>query len=152
VALIEMDARVDLLEWSLQKILFNHLEAHFFKLTPAKARYYRLGVLKKEIALMLSVMAYAGQQNPGDVEKAFMAAVKSLELDGLELREKDNISLPALDLALDKLAKLKPLLKPRLLKACVASVANDQKVLPVEIELLRAFSDVLDCPMPPVIL
>jgi len=151
-ALIEMDARVDLLEWSLQKILFNHLEAHFFKLTPAKARYARLGALKDEIILILSVMAYAGQQGQGDAKNAFMAAAESLELDGLTLLLKDDISLPALDLALDKLAKLKPLLKPRLLKACVASVANDQKVLPVEIELLRAFSDVLDCPMPPVIL
>ena len=29
VALINMDARVDLFEWCLQKILFNHLEGHF---------------------------------------------------------------------------------------------------------------------------
>jgi len=148
VALIEMDSRIDLLEWSLQKILFNHLEGHFFKLTPPKARYAHPEPLKKEIELILSVMAYAGQQNQGDAEKAFRAATEMLALTGLELLAKDNISLPNLDLALDKLARLKPLVKPRILKACVASIANDQKVLPVEVELLRAFSDVLDCPMP----
>jgi len=148
VALIEMDSRIDLLEWSLQKILFNHLEGHFFKLTPPKARYARPKQLKKEIGLILSVMAHAGQQNQDDVEKAFKAATEMLALSGLELLAKDKINLADLDRALDKLARLKPLVKPRILKACVASIANDQKVLPVEIELLSAFSDVLDCPMP----
>jgi len=93
-------------------------------------------------------MAHAGQQNQDDVEKAFKAATEMLALSGLELLAKDKINLADLDRALDKLARLKPLVKPRILKACVASIANDQKVLPVEIELLSAFSDVLDCPMP----
>ncbi len=44
-----MDSRVDLLEWSLQKILFNHLDGQFFKLTHTKARTSDLGQLKKEI-------------------------------------------------------------------------------------------------------
>jgi hypothetical protein len=95
-------------------------------------------------------MAYAGQQSQGDVEKAFGSAVQALELSGLSLLAKNEISLSRLDLALKKLARLKPLAKPRLLEACVASVVHDQRVSPVEVELLRAFSDVLDCPMPPV--
>ena len=49
IALIEMDSRVDLLEWSLQKILFNHLDGQFLKLTDTKARYFHLDQLKKEI-------------------------------------------------------------------------------------------------------
>jgi len=72
-----------------------------------------------------------------------------LDLDELSLLAETDISLSALDVALDKLAKLNPLVKPRLLKACVASIVQDQKIAPVEVELLRAFSDVLDCPMPP---
>src|SRR3972149_1394577 len=46
VALIEMDSRVDLLEWSLQKILFRHLAGQFFKLAPMKMRYSDLGRLQ----------------------------------------------------------------------------------------------------------
>ncbi len=95
-------------------------------------------------------MAYAGQQNQGDVEKAFDSAVQTLELNGLALLARNEIGLSRLDLALEKLARLKPLAKPQLLKACVASIVHDQRVSPVEVELLRAFSDVLDCPMPPV--
>ena len=150
LALIEMDSRVDLLEWSLQKILFNHLDAQFFKLPHRKAVYSHPGQIKNEVAAILSVMAYAGQQKQGDVEKAFDSAVQTLELNGLALLAKNEISLSRLDLALEKLARLKPLAKPQLLKACVASIVHDQRVAPVEVELLRAFSDVLDCPMPPV--
>ncbi len=151
IALIEMDSKVDLLEWSLQKILFNHLDGQFFKLPHARARYSRLAQVKKEIELILSVMAYAGQQNQGDAEKAFDSAAQALELSELALRARSEIRLSGVDAALEKLAKLKPLVKPRLLKACVASIVHDQRVSPVEVELLRAFSDVLDCPMPPVI-
>jgi hypothetical protein len=44
---------------------------------------------------------------------------------------------------------LKPLLKPRLLKACLAVITQDQKYSPDEMELMRAIGDVLDCPLPP---
>jgi Zn-dependent protease with chaperone function len=151
IALIEMDSRVDLLEWSLQKILFNHLDGQFFKLTYTKARYSHLDQLKKEIELILSVMAYAGHQDQNNIEEAFSAATKMLKFSGLQLVSKNEISLSDLDRSLQKLAKLKPLAKPQLLKACAVSVVHDQKISPVEVELLRAFSDVLDCPMPPII-
>jgi hypothetical protein len=149
--LIEMDGRVDLMEWSLQKILLNHLDGHFFKLKHEKPRYAHPKQVKKEIEMMLSVMAYAGHRKQDEAEQAFQAAAKTLELKNLKLLSHKNISVDGLDKALKKLAKLKPLMKPRILKACAASVVHDQQVLPVEVELLRAFSDVLDCPMPPVI-
>ena len=151
IALIKMDSRVDLLEWSLQKILFNHLDGQFFKLARIKSRYSHPRQLKKEVELILSVMAYAGHQDQSNVEAAFSAATKTLEFSGLQLVAKNKISLSDLDRSLQKLAKLKPLAKPRLLKACAASITHDQKIAPVEVELLRAFSDVLDCPMPPII-
>lgn len=152
VALIEMDSRVDLLEWSLQKILFNHLDGQFFKLAHPKTRYSHIGQLKQEIELILSVMAYAGQQDKNAIEEAFSAAIKILKISGLQLVAKNEISLSGLDHSLEKLEKLKPLAKPQLLKACAASVLHDQKISAVEVELLRAFSDVIGCPMPPVIL
>jgi len=149
IALIEMDSRVDLLEWSLQKIVFNHLDGQFFKLAPVKARYSDPERLKKEIELILSMMAHAGAQDQSDVEEAFGASVQALESGGLALLAKDQISIADLDLALEKLEKLKPLAKSRLLKACVAGIGRDQRVTAVEVELLRAFAGVLDCPVPP---
>ncbi len=151
VALIEMDSRVDLLEWSLQKILFSHLDGQFFKLARTKTRYSNLGQLKQEIGLILSVMAHAGQQDQNNIEEAFSAAAKTLKISGLQFVVKNKISLADLDRSLQKLEKLKPLAKPQLLKACATSIVNDQIISPVEIELLRAFSAVLDCPMPPIV-
>ena len=156
VALIEMDSRVDLLEWSLQKILFSHLDGQFFKLTRTKTRYSDAGQLKKEIGLILSVMAHAGQQDQNNVEEAFSAAAngaaaKALKISELQLVAKNKISLADLDRSLKKLQKLKPLAKPQLLKACATSIVHDQIISPVEIELLRAFSAVLDCPMPLIV-
>ena len=152
VALIEMDSRVDLLEWSLQKILFDHLDGQFFKLAHTKTRYSDVSQLQQEIELVLSVLAYAGQQDKNAIEEAFSAATTLLGISGLQVVAENEISFSNLDRALTKLEMLKPLAKPQLLKACAASVLNDQIILPVEVELLRAFSDVLGCPMPPVIL
>lgn len=152
IVLIELDSRVDLFEWSLQKILFNHLDGQFFKLANTKARYSHVNQLKQEIELLLSVMAYAGQDNKDSIDEAFMAATKILEISGLRLVVKDEISLSELDRSLGELEKLKFLAKQQLLRACAASVLHDQKVSSVEVELLRACSDVLGCPMPPVVL
>jgi Zn-dependent protease with chaperone function len=151
VALIEIDARVELLEWTLQKILFNHLDGQFFKLKHAQRRYFDADQLKSEIGLLLSVMAYASDQNQSEIEAAFAAAVKTLEISGLQLVANNEISLSDLDRSLQKLANLKPLDKPQLLLACATSAVHDQKISTVEVELLRAFADVLDSPMPPII-
>lgn len=148
-ALIEMDSRVDLLEWSLQKILFNHLDAQFFELAPMRARYSDSGRLRKEIELLLSAMAHAGAEQQSEMEEAFGAAVQALELSGLALLAKNQTKVSDLNLALGKLEQLKPLAKSRLLKACAASIWHDRRATAVEVELLRAFASVLDCPMPP---
>ena len=151
IKLIEMDSSVDLLEWSLQKILFSHLDAQFFKLAPIAARYSNLGQIRKEVELVLSVVAHAGAKIQSDMEQAFGAAAQVLGLSGLKLLGKDQIKVSDLDLALGKLEQLKPLAKSRLLKACAASIWHDRSATPVEVELLRAFASVLDCPMPPAI-
>jgi len=149
ITLIEMDSRVDLLEWSLQKILFNHLDEQFLELAPLKARHSDPGSLKKEIEIILSMLAHAGAEDLGEVEGAFGASVQALESGGLELLAKHDIRIVDLDAALRKLKELKPLAKSRLLKACVASIWHDQRASIAERELLRAFAGALDCPMPP---
>ena len=150
-ALIEMDSRIDLLEWSLQKILFSHLDGHFFKPAQAKVRYSNVRDLRQEVRVILSVMAYAGQQDQNEIEAAFEAATKTLEFGELQLREKNSISIADLDMAVQKLEMLDPLAKQKLLQACATSVMHDQKISAVEAELLRAIANVLGCPMPPII-
>ena len=62
----------------------------------------------------------------------------------------EKFKLAALDAAMDKLMRLKPLVKPKLLKACVATIMHDGRATNRGIELVRAISTCLDCPMPPL--
>ncbi len=150
-ALVEIDSKVDLLEWSLQKILFVHLDGHFFKLPHPIARYSNVRDLRQEVRVILSVMAYVGQQDQEEIEAAFDAAAEALEFGELQLLEKNRISVADLDMAMQKLEMLTPLAKPKLLQACAVCVMHDQKISAVEAELLRAIASVLGCPMPPII-
>lgn len=152
IALIEMDSRVDLLEWSLQKILLGHLDGQFFKPPRTTTRYSHVGQLRQETELILSVLANAGQQDQNEIEAAFGAAANALKITGLQLAAASAIRLSDLDRALQKAEKLNPQAKLQLLKACAACIVRDQKISPVEIELLRAFADTLGCPMPPIVL
>jgi len=52
---------------------------------------------------------------------------------------------------LEELAKATPQLKKKVLEACAACISSDGVVTVEEGELLRAISDSLGCPMPPLI-
>ena len=151
LALIEMDARVDLMEWSLQKILFRHLDSQFFKHVPTKARYAGFEHLTTEAGIVLSVLAHAGAESGGDGDAlgAFQASLRALGADGPTLSAIGQIGIADLDRALVKLDELQAPAKSRFLTACVASIWHDRLASPAEIELLRAFASVLDCPIPP---
>jgi hypothetical protein len=147
--LINMDSRVDLFEWSLQKILFRHLDGHFHKPPAAAARPSDPGQLKREFGLVLSVMAHASATDQTSARSAFDASAQVLASSGLALLPKDQIRIADLDQALGKLDQLAPAARSRLLTACAISTWHDQRATPAEVELLRAFASVLDCPIPP---
>lgn len=151
IALIEMDSRIDLLEWSLQRILFNHLDRQFFKPAQVKLRRFDLADLVKEVELVLSLMAHAGGRDQRSVEEAFGAAVAALGSGRFRLLADDQIRISDLDSALARLEQLKPQAQSLLLKACAASIWSDQGASAVEVEVFRAFAGALDYPLPPTI-
>jgi Zn-dependent protease with chaperone function len=148
-ALVNMDAKVDLFEWSLQKILSMHLDGHFQKPSPAAVKYQETGQLIREIEIVLSAVAHAGAAGRNSAQAAFDASARGLASSGLTLLANDQITSADLDKALANLDLLAPVAKSRLLKACAISIWHDQKATPAELELLRAFASVLNCPMPP---
>lgn len=150
VALIEMDGKVNMLEWALQKIVLSNLDAHYFEPVKNGMHQFDIAQLSKEVELVLSVLAYAGHEDMKMTEAAFSAACLELGMNTLSLQPKSEIRLAVLDESMRMLEKLKPLVKPRFIKACAACILNDQQVTITEIELLRAFSDMLGSPMPPV--
>ena len=149
-ALIEMDSKIDLFEWSLHKILVHHLDSAFLKPKPSKSKYSGLEQVERECELLFSLLAYAGNSDPQLAALAFSGARDQAELPVISIVPKADLNLASLDQAMDKLNLLKPLVKPKLLKACLACISADEKIVPKEMELFRAVSDSLDCPMPPV--
>ena len=148
--LIAIDKKINLFEWALQKILFHHLDAVFVKAPPRRIKYKSLARVSEPCSVLLSMLTYVGKRQKIDGRKVMREADGELGNIGVRLLPPTELSLPALDTALDELNRTSPLLKPRLLKACVICIRSDQHFSAIEAELFRAIADSLDCPMPPV--
>ncbi len=151
VALMQADARIDLHEWALYRVLLHHL-------SPTKTKLAELGSIRslklvgKACGLLLSAMAEAGAENDEAACQSFTMAAKTLGLQRLQFIRRDEYELADLSRALQVLNRLQPLQKPRLLKALCVCVSHDDVIKPVEVELIRAIALNLDCPMPPLII
>ncbi|GJM14204.1 MAG: Zn-dependent protease [Pseudohongiella sp.] len=148
--LIEIDRKISLLEWSLQKIVMHSLEAVFNK---DEAPYFGkkgLKACKKSVSVLLSILTHSTAQEGLSPEETFAAGADALDLS-LELIAVSEIDFEILNNALDELADLKPLQKPALLKACVSCITADGKIQAIETELLRAVAATIDCPVPPLL-
>ncbi len=156
-SLITADGKVDIFEWSLQKILLSNLEKELGdrKNHASKkiARYGSLRGVKKHVEVLISMLVYTCQKNKTQqdtkqIEATFSKAQQELKIKNLTLLPQEQINFDNLELAIDTLALLKPLQKPRLLKACLICMTQDQIYSPQEKELMRAIANTLDCPIP----
>jgi Zn-dependent protease with chaperone function len=149
-ALIRSDKIVNLNEWIIQRFVIQQLDQHFGFRKSHRAKYGHLESLRDEVAVMLSLIAIVEHDTDDDSAKAFDAGSKMAGLKGLQLLSRKGFKLESLNASLDKLMLLKPLEKPRLLKACVAVIMDDGETTTKGMELVRTISSCLDCPMPPM--
>jgi Zn-dependent protease with chaperone function len=150
-ALVRADEKIDLFEWSLQRILRKHLVPQFEGRKRKQVRHYALNRLRDECAILLTTLAHLGTRDEEQALQAFQLGAKELRLSGLEMRSRGDVGLRALDAALDELSTVAPKLKEGLIRACAVCVVADREVTVAEAEALRAVADVLDCPMPPLL-
>ena len=138
--LIKADKQVTLFEWCLYRIIRSNLAEKHYPETKS------LKQCRSSIEVLLSAVVSAGKnKNPND---AFTAGVKALKISTITLL--NGYSLKAIDDALDELNQLKPLQKPILLRAIMASINTDTLVTVQEAELFRAIADTINCPVPPI--
>jgi len=147
--LIRADGRIGLSEWAVRKLVTKHL-GEVFEGRHSKVKFNRLSQVKAPAATLLSLLAYADRHADITPQKAFELGAVELDID-LQLVDKQSLGFTRLNDALDALAALHPLRKPKLLKACVRTVTADGVVSVLEQELLRMIADTLECPMPPVV-
>ncbi|KRW58862.1 M48 family metallopeptidase [Pseudomonas sp. TTU2014-080ASC] len=145
-SLIIADGRVALSEWALLRIV----ERNVMNQRQPYSRY-RLSQLADEVSIVLTLMSRTGAATEQDAQLAFDKGCTEVGLTSLRMRAVTETSLRALEQSLERLCQLKPLQKPRLLKALVRCIEHDGQIEPLEAELFRAVADILDCPMPPLL-
>lgn len=150
-SIVTADRTIDLNEWVIQRLILLHLDEHFSLRKPAKAKHAYLGAVKKDAETLLSLIAYTEHKDDDLLaKKAFELGKKEIEAHAFNIIPKEELSLKSLNTAMDNLMQLKPLLKPRILKACAKIIMADGKTTRKGIELFRTISSNLDCPVPPL--
>jgi uncharacterized tellurite resistance protein B-like protein len=152
--LVESDGQIDLFEYMLQKFVTRHLEPQFAGVRKPVIQYYALKPLAGDCAILISALAYVGQQTPDQVQSAFQRGAQILNNVAqfqLSLVPEAQCDLDQVDAALSRLSQAAPQIKKNVLEACSQTVAADGFVQELEAELLRAVSDALDCPLPPLL-
>lgn len=149
--LIKMDEKISLFEWMIQRIVLHHLDRVFEKKQRSRKENLALIKTQNSCAILLSLLCHTGRQHGIDNQHAFDLANKELGGFDIQLLDKNTLKLNSLNQALEELVQIKPLEKPRLLKACAAGITADKMITITETELFRAIADTLDCPMPPLL-
>ncbi|MGD8418433.1 MAG: M48 family metallopeptidase, partial [Pseudomonadales bacterium] len=154
VALIKMDRHISLSEWVLHRLLVKELKPHFEGPRRVRPRYGRLDQVAGAAVTLLSTLARFGHEDPDAQSAAFAAGMETLGLRGAHVHEfetGEDVNFARLNAAVARLAQLKPLAKPRLIKACAATATADGQVSGREGALLQGIAAALDCPLPPSI-
>lgn len=151
--LIEHDAQMELFEFTLQHFIRRQLAPTFHPVPRRAAQFYSLRPLTQECGTLLSALAYVSGEDGFVRDEAFRRGVTALggAREVLSLKPLTSCGVDQVGAALDRLNELTPALKKVVLGACAEVVAHDGLIRTDEAELLRAISDALDCPVPPVI-
>ncbi len=148
------DNRMDLFEFTLEKVLLRHLDSAFMRARVPAVRFHALKSILHDCAVVLSVLAYAGHRDLDAAARAFQDGCKQLAQRGvvpdLPMTPRNECRVSILHQALDRLVDASPWCKRRVLTAFAHAAASDGQLTPTEAELLRAVADTMDCPMPPV--
>lgn len=149
--IIASDKTVDLNEWVLQRLVIQQLDEHFSIRKPAKEKHAYLGAVKNSAETLLSLIAYTEHKDSKEkAQQAFDKGINEIGAKAFKFIPKEDFSLASLNMALDELSELKPLLKQRILKACAAIVMMDGETTRKGLELFRTVSISLNCPAPPL--
>ena len=143
---VEADRKVTLAEFVLATILRQRLREGAGK--PIPTRYRALGDVDGELRTVLSLVAHAAL---ADTAQAYAKGAEYLSLSVREPMPSSELSGGRIAEALERLRLLAPLIKPRVIKACLDVAGSDGVITLAQAELTRMVAATLDCPLPPVL-
>lgn len=144
LALIKADYVIELREWSLYRIIKQHL-------SPPKpvTKMVEPGRVKADCLRLLSALALSSADTEEEAHELFQKGWSTLELGIGNLATDALEDMAALDKALQRANHIKPLKKPMLIKALCKSLKDAKD--PESLEMIRAICDGLDTPIPPLL-
>ena len=152
--LIKADGRVAVFEWLLFQLVKQNLDRHFNLSRPLKPQYKTLASLAEHYQIVLSRVVHYGfeDQDPAsadaqDKRLAFLRAADTAGIEGIRLLAKSECDGRLFSQAVNHLSLAYPLLKPRLLKGCLAAIHFDQMISDQERYVITAIACVMDCPL-----
>jgi hypothetical protein len=149
-ALVVADDRLSLFEWTLSQVLLRNLRPQFERVRSPRVQYRSLYPLSHECGVLLSALAYAcGKESK--VAAGYAVGRSQLKEAPANLLDRSRCGLDALRAALEKIALAEEHQRGRVVDAAAAVICADNHVVVAEAELLRGISDLLDCPMPPLL-
>lgn len=141
--LVHLDQNITMFEFCVASTVVHYLDQRFEN-DKIEAQL-KLKAVLVEIEIALSALSQHGHTTSEDSKNAFERA--AMNFPGLKYRS-EKISTVDLWAALRKLSGASPQVKKQLIDASGVLVRFDQEITVDEMELLRAFSMLMDCPMP----
>jgi hypothetical protein len=145
------DGRHSLFEFALRQALLQHLGSRFVPPGRRVVQIYALRGVIGETSCVLSLLARAGHRGEEQAQAAFARGRLILREPGAdpEFLPVAECAPSRLSQALEALAVTSPLIKRKLLAACLECLIHDGTITTEEIELFRGVADALGCPVPP---
>jgi Zn-dependent protease with chaperone function len=152
--LVDLDKKLSLFECILGHVLIKRLDVFFSPKRLRPSAIYGIRGVARECSIVLTLLARTGQVEEKEAAEAFSRGKEMLmeTKADFEFLDADECSSHALDGALAKLSTASPVIKRKLLAACLATLIFDNSIRVEEAELFRAVGETLECPMPPWVL
>lgn len=147
-AIIDADGELSFFEFTVQRILDDHLGASAAR--AVAVRHFSFVHVRDALCNTLAALAWGGSEVRDTAEAAFLRAWRPFSLGRESLPARQDVTAKVLVAALAELAALSPLLKQNVISACADCVLEDGQVHALEAELLQAIALSLDCPLPPL--
>ena len=145
------DNRTSLFEFTLRYLLVRHLEPSFTQRPNRPAQIYGMRGVQQECSCILTSVARVGHQDETLAQQAFTRGLIVLQEEKTEFAflPAAESGIACLERSFAALETTSPLIKRRLLGACLECLRHDGKVTVAELELFRAIADAIGCPLPP---
>jgi Zn-dependent protease with chaperone function len=149
--LIHYDQHVSIFEYALFQLVTRYGDEAFQLVNFDRSLHKNLKKIVAPASKMLFALAHLTNKNADIAQKAYSIACDHCGIDQslrFPVNHRENVNIEFLDQALDPIKYLAPEPRQKIFEACIVCIKTDNQVNQDEMELIRAISIALECPLP----